>query len=303
MVSVLETGAQAYDVVVPSASYVPYLIEKKLIQPIDLDKIPNFEYIPDEFKDPEWDPGNKYTIVYSYGTTAIAFNSDFVPEGISSWADLFNVDNPDSVIRRHAGKVTMLTESIEVFDSALIYLGYPVGTMNKDHLEEATNLLIKQKKYLYGYVSTEDYMEELPVGSRYYISQAWNGDIAGIVYDSDEREVYISKIYENIKYVVPEEGAVAWYDNFAIPANAKHLEAAHAFINWFLEPPISAIHTITIKYPYPAGYKYVPVEIREDPMIFVPKELYKKLYWTTVTPEMQELYSQYWARVQAAPTG
>jgi len=300
LVATLETGAVAYDIVVPSASYIPYLIEKGYLQEIDLDKIPNFEYVPEEFKGLPYDPENRYTVIYSYGTTGIGYNADFVPEGITSWADLFDVDNPDSVIRRHAGKVTMLTESTEVIASAAIYLGYPAETTDRDQLEDIADLLIKQKKYLYGYVSTEDYMEELPIGSRYYISQAWNGDIAGIVYASDEREVLIEKYYENIKYVVPEEGAVVWFDNFAIPINAKHVEAAHAFINWFLDPVISAIHTLTIKYPYPAGIPYVPKEIAEDPMIFTPKDLLKKLYWFALSPEEKAIREEYWNKVQAA---
>jgi len=302
LISVLETGAQAYDVVIPSASYIPYLVQKGYLQPIDLDKIPNFEFIPDKFKNPEWDPDNQYTVVYSYGTTGIGYNAQFVPEGVKAWDDLFNVDNPDSIIRRHAGKITMLTEGDEVLSAAAIYLGYPIDTKDEKQLEDMANLCIKQKKYLYGYEGTDDYMEELPVGDRYYISQAWNGDIAGIVYESDEREVYVSKANEDIKYVVPEEGAVVWYDNFAIPKNAKHIEAAHAFINWFLDPPISAIHTITIKYPYPAGIKYVPVEIREDPMIFVPEKLYDKLYWRATNEEIEQLWTKYWQKVLAAPT-
>ena len=144
-------------------------------------------------------------------------------------------------------------------------------------------------------------MNELPVGQRYYISHAWNGDIAGIVYASDEYEVYIEKYYENVKYVVPEEGAVVWYDNFVIPKNAQNIEAAHAFINWFLDPVISAIHTITIKYPYPAGLKYVPAEIRDDPMIFTPSELAPKLHLgRALTPEERAIREQYWNMVMTA---
>lgn len=301
LVATLELGTVSYDLVVPSASYIPSLIEKGLLQKIDLDKIPNVEYIPESFMGREWDPDNEYTVIYSYGTTAVAYNEDKLGgDEITSWGDLFDVDNPDSIIRRHAGKVTMLEESIEVMDAAAIYLGYPIDTMDENQLQDIADLLIAQKQYLYGYVSTEAIMENLPTGSLFYISQAWNGDIAGIIYESSETEVLMGIANPQIKYVVPEEGAVAWFDNFAIPANAKNIENAHAFINWFLDPVISAIHTMTVKYPFPAGIKYVPEILRNDPTIFVPESLYDKLYWTMLTPELEELWQRYWQQVQTA---
>jgi len=172
--------------------------------------------------------------------------------------------------------------------------------MDENQLQDIADLLIAQKQYLYGYVSTEAIMENLPTGSLFYISQAWNGDIAGIIYESSETEVLMGIANPQIKYVVPEEGAVAWFDNFAIPANAKNIENAHAFINWFLDPVISAIHTMTVKYPFPAGIKYVPEILRNDPTIFVPESLYDKLYWTMLTPELEELWQRYWQQVQTA---
>ena len=300
-ISTITTGAAQYDLTVISDNEAQELWEGGYLREIDLDKIPNFKYVPEEFKGLPYDPDNTYSIIYSYGTTGIGYNADFVPEGITAWADLFEVDNPDSVIRRHAGKVTMMRDSTETLAAAAIYLGYDIDTTNESELQRIADLLIAQKQYLYGYVQTEDYMNELPVGQRYYISHAWNGDIAGIVYASDEYEVYIETYYDNIKYVVPEEGAVVWYDNFVIPKNAQNIEAAHAYINWFLDPVVSAIHTITIKYPYPAGLKYVPVEIKNDPMIFTPSELADRLYLgRALTPEERAIREQYWNMVMTA---
>ena len=300
-VTTLTTGAQVYDLSVISDTTAQELYNDGYLMEIDLDKIPNFEYIPEGFKGLPFDPENRFSVIYSYGTTGIGWNSDMVPEGITKWEDLFDVDNPDSVIRRHEGKITMMPDSRETLGAAAIYLGYDIDTTDEKELQDIVDLLLEQKKYLYGYVSTEEYMNELPVGARYYISHAWNGDIAGIVYNSDEYEVYVEKLNLNVKYVVPDEGAIAWYDNFVIPKNARNIEAAHAYINWFLTPEVSAIHTITIKYPYPAGLKYVPVEIREDPMIFTPEELWDRLYLgRPLTPEERAIREQYWSMVYTA---
>jgi spermidine/putrescine transport system substrate-binding protein len=300
-ITTITTGAVAYDLAIISDNEARELYDNGYLMEIDLDKIPNFEYVPEEFKGLGYDPDNIFTVIYSYGTTGIGYNADFVPEGVSRWEDLFDVDNPDSVIRRHAGKITMMPDSSETLGAAAIYLGYDIDTINEGELREIVDLLIRQKQYLYGYESTEAYMEELPVGARYYISHAWNGDVAGIVYASDEYEVFIEKYYENVKYVVPEEGAIVWYDNFVIPKTARNINAAHAYINWFLQPEVSAIHTITIKYPYPAGIKYVPKEIVEDPMIFTPKELSDRLYLgRALTPEERALRESYWNQVMTA---
>jgi spermidine/putrescine transport system substrate-binding protein len=300
-ITTITSGAVQYDLAVISDNEALELWNGGYLQSINLDKIPNFEYVPDAFKGLSYDPNNEFSVIYSYGTTGIGYNADFVPEGITKWEDLFDVDNPDSVIRRHAGKVTMMEDSTETLGAAAIYLGYDIDTTNESELQEIADLLIRQKQYLYGYAQTEAYMEELPVGARFYISHAWNGDVAGIVYASDEYEVYIETYYENVKYVVPEEGAIVWYDNFVIPKNARNVNAAHAYINWFLQPEVSAIHTITIKYPYPAGIKYVPKEILEDPMIFTPEELSDRLYLgKALTPEERAIREQYWTQVVTA---
>jgi len=222
-ISTITTGAAQYDLTVISDNEAKELYNNGYLREIALDMTPNFEYMLEEFKGSPFDPDNKFTVIYSYGTTGIGFNSYFVPEGVKSWADLFEVDNPDSIIRRYAGKVTMIRDSTETMSAATIYLGYDVNTTDEKELKDIANLLIAQKPYSYGYVQTEDYVNELPVGQRYYISHAWNGEITGVVYASDEYEVYIEKYYENVKYVVPEEGAVVWCDNFVIPKNAQNI--------------------------------------------------------------------------------
>ncbi len=293
----LETGASGYDVAVISNPQVKEMSDLGLIEPIDLKKIPNFKYVPDAFKNPPYDPGNKYSVIYSYGTAGLGWNSDEVEPAVVSWADVFEVDR---LLGKYRGKITMLSDSDETFAAALIYLGKDPNSTRDEDLREATDLLIKQKPYLAGYASTEEYMEGLETG-RFLISHAWNGDIAGVVYASDEREVSIERSLEYIQYTVPEEGAIVWYDNFVIPKGAKNVEAAHAFIDFMLDPRVAAINSITIKYPFPTGMDYVPKEILNDQMIFPPKELLDKLYLSKAfTPEERQKRMEYWLELMAA---
>ncbi|MEM1730863.1 MAG: spermidine/putrescine ABC transporter substrate-binding protein [Nitrososphaerota archaeon] len=297
VVAKLQTGTSGYDLAVVSDSVVQELANMGVLEPIDLKKIPNFKHIPEKFKNPYYDPGNKYSVIYSYGTTGLGWNNQEVAPEVTAWADVFEVDRH---LGKYKGKITMHTDSIETFGAALIYLGRdPTSTKDED-LREAVELLKKQKPYLAGYASTEKYMAGLEAG-RFLISHAYNGDIAGIIYVSDEREIIITKKLEYISYTVPEEGALAWADNFVIPKGAKNIEAAHAFINFILDPVVSAICTITVKYPFPAGKDYVPEELRKDPVIFTPEELLDELYWTRpFTPEERAKRAEYWLELMAA---
>ncbi|MEM1583865.1 MAG: spermidine/putrescine ABC transporter substrate-binding protein [Nitrososphaerota archaeon] len=297
VVAKLQTGTSGYDLAVVSDSPLQELANLGVLEPIDLKKIPNFKYVPERFKNPYYDPGNKYSVIYSYGTTGLGWNSQEVSPEVTAWADVFEVDRH---LEKYKGKITMHTDTIETFGAALIYLGRdPTSTKDED-LREAVELLKKQKPYLAGYASTEEYMAGLEAG-RFLISHAYNGDIAGIIYASDEREITITKNLEYISYTVPEEGALAWADNFVIPKGAKNIEAAHAFINFILDPVISAICTITVKYPFPTGKDYVPEELRNDPVIFTPDELLDKLYWTRpFTPEERAKRAEYWLELMAA---
>jgi len=297
VVAKLQTGTSGYDLAVVSDSPLQELANLGVLEPIDLKKIPNFKHVPERFKNPYYDPGNKYSVIYSYGTTALGWNNSEVSPEVTAWADVFEVDRH---LGKYKGKITMHTDTIETFGAALIYLGRDPNSTKDEDLREAIELLKKQKPYLAGYASTEEYMSGLEAG-RFLISHAYNGDIAGIIYASDEREILITKQLEYISYTVPEEGALAWADNFVIPKGAKNIEAAHAFINFILDPIVSAICTITVKYPFPAGRDYVPEEIRSDPVIFTPEELLDKLYWTRpFTPEERAKRAEYWLELMAA---
>lgn len=291
-------GATGYDICVMTDSDVPYAIDQGYFEPIDLDKIPNFELIPTEFKDPEYDPGNEHTVIYSYGTTGIGWNSDEVTEGITKWADIF--DPTRGILDKYNKKITMMKDTTEVLAAALFYLGRDPNSCEEDDLNAAKDALIDQKKYLATYAETEEIMTGLETGD-FVISHGWNGDIGGIVYESSETEIKLEKVLPNIRYSVPEEGGIVWFDNFAIPRGAPHPKAAHAFINFMLDPKIAAINTMSVKYPFPTGRDYVPEALREDPLIFTPPELRAKLTRTRpFTEDERILRDAVWTAVQAA---
>ncbi len=293
----LELGTSGYDLAILTDHTIPELIELRLLEEIDIKKIPNFKYVPDQFRNPPYDPGNRFSVIYSYGTTGLGWNGRIVEPPVTAWADVFE---PDRHLGKYRGKITMLTEIRETYAAALLYLGKDPNSTRDEDLSEANSVLIRQKPYLAGYMSTEAYMEGLE-SERLLISHAYNGDIAGIVYESDERVIKTAKLLDYMFYTVPEEGAIAWYDNFVIPKGAKNIEAAHAFIDFMLYPPVAAINTLTVKYPFPTGVDYVPEELANDPMIFTPARLLAKLHlFRPLSPDERQKLQEYWLEVMAA---
>jgi len=311
LIGVLEAaypGASGYDICVMTDGDIPYSIEHGLFELIDLDKIPNFEFVPTEFRGFDYDPENRYTIIYSYGTTGLGWNSEKVTPAVTKWADVFDT-TPGGILDRYGGKITMMPDITETLGAALFYL-FGRGTATDDpqranscdpaDLEAAKNVLIAQKPHLATYAGTEEFQVGLQ-NEEFYISHGWNGDIGGIVYESSETEILLEKTLPKIKYTVPEEGGTAWFDNFAVPRGAPHPEAAHAFINFMLDPKIAAINTMSVKYPFPTGRDYVPSELRDDPMIFTPPELLASLVRTRpFTDEERARRTAVWTAVQAA---
>ncbi|MFQ5910104.1 MAG: spermidine/putrescine ABC transporter substrate-binding protein [Thermoplasmata archaeon] len=293
----LEAGASGYDIMVITDSYVAESIDKGLLDPIDLDQIPNYEFALDEFKGQYYDPNNEYSTPYAFGTAGIGYNKDLAGP-ITAWADILEPDK----VAPYDNRVTMLDVADECFGATLRYLGYSVNDNDEDHLREALDVLKEQKPYLRGYHATEAYMTGLETGD-FWISHAWNGDIAGVTYAASEYEVTVSRALEDIVYIVPEEGGYVWIDNMVMPKDAPHPDAAHAFMNFILDPRVAAINTMTVKYAFPneEGMKYVPVEIAEDETIFPSQEVLSSLEVAQpFTEEQRTLRALLWLELQAA---
>ena len=291
--------ATGYDICVMTDADIPYAVEKELFEPIDLDKIPNFELVPVDLKDPEYDPANEHTVIYSYGTTGIGWNSEKVSPAITKWADIFDTTS-GGILDTYKGKVTMMPDITEALAGALFYLKLDPNSCEEDDLNAAKDALIAQKPFLATYAATEELQVGLQTGD-FYISHGWNGDIGGIVYESSETEILLDKTLPQIEYTVPEEGAIAWFDNFAIPRGAPHPKAAHAFIDFMLTPRIAAVNTKSVKYPFPTGRDLVPEALREEELIFTPPELLAKLTRSkTFTEEERTARNAIWTAVMAA---
>jgi spermidine/putrescine-binding protein len=280
----MQAGATGYDLIVPSDYMVAIMIELDLLAELNYDNIPNFTNINDTFKDPPYDPGNKYSVPYQWGTTGIGYDTEVMAEPPDSWAYLFD----PAVASAYAGKISMLNDSREALGAALKYLGYSLNTTDEGELAEAKQLLIEQKPWVATYDS-EGY-EDLLAAGELVMAHGWSGDFFMAAVEA-----------EQIYYAIPKEGAVIWTDNLAIPKTAPSQYTAEVFINYLLRPEVGAKISNYTWYASPnkAAEEFMDAEILEDPAIYPPDEVMEKLEFIRDVGEATALYDRIWTEIKS----
>ena len=280
----IQAGAAGYDLIVPSDYMVEIMISEELLAEINHDNITNLGNLSELFSNPPYDPGLVYCVPYQWGTTGIGYNSDEIePDG---WSYIFDPE----MASEYAGQITMLNDSRESIGAALKYLGYSLNTTDEAQLEEAKQVLIDIKPYLFSYDS--DQFEDLIASDEVVYGHGWSGDYFAAA-EEDER----------IWYIIPAEGGVVWADNLCIPKTSKNTYTAEVFINFILRPEVAAQITNFTWYgsPVEAANEFIDPEILEEPAIYPPDDVMAKLEWIEDVGDATPIYERIWTEVKAAP--
>lgn len=253
MLAKLMAGGSNYDLVVASDYMVDVLKKQDLIQTVDFDKVPNIINIGDEFKNLEFDKENKYCIPYMWGDACIAYDSSKINENITGFKDLWNPLYRNSIV--------LLDDERAIIGMALMKEGHSINDTNHENLDVAMADLIKLQPNVKAYDS--DSPKTLLINGEASIGYVWGA------------EAYLAKKEnKNIKVVIPKEGLFLQQDNFVIPNGAKHKEAGELFINFLLEPEISA--EISKEFPYAnpniEAHKIMDKELLNDISVYPPKK-------------------------------
>lgn len=276
----IKAGGGGYDLIQPSDYMVETMIKNSLLEPLDKNNIPNFDNIAEPFKDPKFDPDNKYSIVYMSGVTGIAYNKKYVKEPIDSWEDLWNP--------AYKGKVILLDDNREVIGLALKKLGYSNSSTEESEIKLAVDDL---KKLLPSVLAFDtDTVKQKMIQEEGWISTVWSGDAAFIVKDNPD-----------IAYIVPKEGATIFADNYAIPKGAKNKVLAEKFINYMLEPKVSAKNYESIGYSDPnvKAMEFHSEEYRNNHMINLTEDELKRTEWLSDVGSTLQIYDRYWTELKS----
>jgi len=283
----LQAGATGYDVIFPSDYMVAQMIDLDLLAELDLNNIPNFQYVGEFHSAPAYDPENKYSVPYFWGTTGIGYDANAVDPPPDSWSWIFD---PEQVCQYQDAGVNVLDDERELIGAALKYLGYSVNDADEAHLNEARDLILAAKPCWKTFDSF-GYIDNLMIPGEIVLTHGWNGDV---FVAAEEKEGWT--------YVMPKEGGVVWQDNMCVPASSTRKATAEHFLNWMLAPEHAAQNTNYVWYPSPveAAKEFIDPEILEDPSIYLDDETIGRLEWIEPLPtEGLAIWDRVWTEIKA----
>ncbi|MDL2311000.1 spermidine/putrescine ABC transporter substrate-binding protein [Peptostreptococcaceae bacterium OttesenSCG-928-C18] len=277
----LKEGGSNYDIIFPSDYMIERLIKEDMLKEINMKKIPNIKNIGKQYLNMEYDPEQKYSIPYFWGTVGILYNEKLVDEKVDSWDILWN--------KKYEYKIIMMDSTRDSIGISLIRNGYSMNSRNLKELEVAKKDLIAQKPIVRAYLVDE--MKGQMVNNEAVLAPAYSGDAMDAMSEN-----------EDLKYVVPKEGANLWFDAMAIPKNAKNVENAEKFINYILEPENAAKIADYIGYSSPnvEGVKLLDEEIQNSEVAYPNLEKLPKMEIFKNPSDFNTVYTEIWAEVKAA---
>lgn len=256
MYTKLASGGITVDVIIPSDYMVARLIEEDMLLPLNFDNIPNYQYIDETFRNTAYDPENKYSVPYTWGTVGIIYNSKYVDEAdLTGWGLLWN--------KKYADKILMFDNSRDAFGIASYLLGCSVNTTDEEELRKCAAALAEQKPLVQQYVMDQIY--DLMENEEAWIAPYYVGDYVAMAENNPDLGFFLPK----------DEGFNLFVDAMCIPKCAREKEAAELFINFLCDPEIAAANMDWVGYSVPlsAAKEYMDPEIVTDPVAYPSDEV------------------------------
>ncbi len=299
---ILETkllaGGSGYDVVVPTATFLSRQIKAGVFRKLDRTKLPNLKNAWDFVRSrlERYDPGNQYAVDYMWGTTGLGYNVRKIRERMAdapldSWRLALDPD----VVKRFADcGIYMLDAPEDVLPAVLVHLGLDPNSKKPEDIDRAVGHLARIRPYIRKFHSSE------------YINALANGDICLVIaYSGDvlqaRKRAEEARNGVEIAYAIPKEGAQMWFDVMAVPQDAPHPDAAHAFIDYMLRPEVAARASNFIRYANGnvASQPLLDPELRNNPSVYPTEEVLTRLFTIdTFDPKLQRLVTRAWTRLK-----
>jgi putrescine transport system substrate-binding protein len=299
---ILETkllaGSTGYDIVVPTGTFLARQITAGVFQPLDKSKLTNLGNMDPVVMDrlTKYDPGNQYAINYMWGTTGIGYNVAKVKERLGENADMTTWDsvlNPDNLAKLADCGVMMLDTAEEILPAVMNYLGINPDSQETADLQKAEEHLLKLRPSIRKFHSSE-YINALANGD-ICIAVGWSGDILQAKGRAEEAGAGVE-----IGYSIPKEGALMWFDNMAIPADAKNVAEAHEFMNYIMRPEVAAKASNYIQYANgnKASVPLLDAAVSGNPSIYPDETTLNKLYTVSAKDQkVQRVMTRIWTKV------
>jgi putrescine transport system substrate-binding protein len=295
----LLAGKSGYDVVVPTGYFLQRQITAKVFTKLDKSKLPNlanaWPVVSEQLA--TYDPGNNYGVNYMWGTTGIGYNvkaaEKILGRGakIDSWDIVFK---PENLSKFKDCGIHMLDSADDILPAALSYLGIDPNSTKQADLEKAADLVAKVRPFVRKFHSSE-YLGALASGEICFVV-GWSGDVMQARSRAEE-----AKSGVEIGYTIPKEGAQMFFDNLAIPSDAKNVAEAYALIDYLYRPEVAAKNSDFLSYANGnlASQKLIDPKILNDKNIYPDEATQKKLFVITARdPATQRIINRLWTKVK-----
>ena len=283
MYAKVSSGAASYDIVIPSDYMISKMIEEDLLAELDFANIPNYSFIGEEYKNLDFDPDNKFSVPYTWGTTVIMYNKTMV--------DVADVaDESINILwnKKYSGQILMFDNPRDAFGIALKKLGYSMNSTNPAEWEAAAEELKAQKPILQAYVMDQIF-DKMSSGEA-AVAPYYAGD--ALIIQSDNPD---------IDYFIPKEGANMFVDSMCVLKNSQHKAEAEAFINFMCETETAVKNAEIIGYatPHTEAKKVLDPSITSNPIVYASSEVLKNTeVFLNLNPEISLLQSELWTGIK-----
>lgn len=288
----LKSGGTTYDVIFPSDYMVSRMIDEDMLEPLDFENIPNFQYISEKFKNPSYDPENLYSVPYTWGTVGLIYNYDMLGFDPDSWDIMWD--------ENYAKQILQFSNSRDAFAIALLRLGYSINTEDKLELDQAAQMLKEEKPMVQAYVM--DQIFDKMQGNEAAIAPYYAGDAINMM-----------AVNDSLRFVIPKEGTNLFFDAVCIPKHKEDTEesrlrklASEMYINFLNEPDIAAANIEYIQYSTPndAALVLLDEETRNNPIAYPSDEVLENTEVYVNLSEDTNLYlDQLWTQIMSAEAG
>lgn len=273
-------GTNSYDICIPSDYMIKKMIDEGMLEEIDFSNVPNYVNIDDKYKGQVFDPEDKYSVPYMWGTVGLVINTDLVKEDITSWNVLWD--------SKYQKQILGIDSERDAIGLTLKHLGYSLNSKNENELNEAKEALIKQKPNILAYVG--DQVKDKMLNEEAAIAILWSGD--GIMLEQSDPK---------FKYIIPEEGSNYWIDSAVILKGCENKAGAEMFINFLCRPDIALknIEYICYSTPNTEAYKMLSDEMKNNTAAYPSDETLAKceIFENLSDPAIMQKYSKIWLDV------
>ena len=280
MLTKLETGGSSYDIIIPSDYMIERLISKDMLEKLNFDNIPNYQYIDEQYKNNQFDPNNEYSVPYTYGAVGIIYNTKYVTKTVDSWSILWDEDYKD--------KILTFDNPRDLFAIAEFLLGVDVNTTSEADYQKCYEKLLEQKPLVQQYVM--DQIFDAMLNESAWIAPYYAGDFVTMHEDNPD-----------LAFCYPKEGFNYFIDAICIPKGCEHKAEAEAYINFLCDPEISGQNMDAIGYatPIPDAKEYLSEEFANSEIVYFDEatransKMFKDLPDDTF-----QLMNDYWSKLK-----